>query len=182
MKVYYDWQVVVVVDKLFKYQLKVKMCCMKCQEKVIEEICEVYGVFDVRVERLVSKVVVVVLFLFGLNEYEVLWKVKKIYKKVKFVFLDDKEKLKKQDDEKKKKEEEEKKKKEVEEKKKKEVQDFIFIWKLLVYWVGLYYVFIFVVYVLGEYWFSQNYVFCYYYLLLLNQLEDGYFGNGGQQQ
>lgn len=78
------------------------MCCMKCEEKVLEEICEVYGVFDVKVDRMNSKVVVVVLFFFNiLDEYEVVWKVKKIYRKVKFVELDVSEKFKNEDNKKK---------------------------------------------------------------------------------
>lgn len=175
MKAHHDWQAAVAVDKLPKYQLKVKMCCMKCQEKVIEEIREVYGVFDVRAERLASKVVVVASSPSGLNEHEVLRKAKKIHKKAKFVPLDDKEKPKKQDDEKKKKEEEEKKKKEAEEKKKKEAQDSIFTWKPLVHWAGPYYAPTPVAYAPGEYRPSQNYAPRYYYPPLPNQPEDGYF-------
>jgi hypothetical protein len=41
-----------------RHQLKVRMCCAKCEEKVVEEIWEVRGVFDVMASR-VDKTVVV---------------------------------------------------------------------------------------------------------------------------
>lgn len=65
----------------------------------MEEIQEVYGVFDVRAERLENKVVVVA-SPSGFDEHEVLMKARKIYRKAKYVELDAKEKPKK--DEKKK--------------------------------------------------------------------------------
>jgi len=69
------------------------MCCSKCAEKVVEEILEVNGVFDVRAEYLENKVVVVATPN-GLDEHEVLMKARKINRKAKFVELDAKEKPK----------------------------------------------------------------------------------------
>ncbi|KAG0564495.1 hypothetical protein M758_8G111200 [Ceratodon purpureus] len=128
MKSSQNWQNAVPVDKLQKHQLKVKMCCAKCEEKVVEEIREVHGVFDVRGERFNSKVVVVSMPPpNNLNEHEVLRRARKVDKKARFVDLDAKEKPKTEEQKKKeaeeakkKKEEEEKKKKEAEEKKKRE--------------------------------------------------------------
>ena len=82
-----------------KLQLKVKMCCSKCEEKVIEEIREVRGVFDARAERFASKVVVVEAPQ-GLNDQDVLKKARKADKKAKFVELDAKEKKAQNEDEK----------------------------------------------------------------------------------
>jgi len=90
---HHQWEPAVDVNKLKKYQLKVKLCCSKCAEKVVEEILEVYGVFDVRAEHLENKVVVVATPN-GLDEHEVLLKARKIHRKAKFVELDAKEKPK----------------------------------------------------------------------------------------
>ena len=76
-----------------KHQLKVKMCCSKCEEILIEKIREVRGVFDVRAERREKKVVVVAMP-GGLDEHEVLRKARKVHKKARFVELDAKEKQK----------------------------------------------------------------------------------------
>ncbi|XP_024356822.1 uncharacterized protein [Physcomitrium patens] len=117
MKAHHEWQAAVDINKLPKYQLKVKMCCMKCEEKVLEEIREVHGVFDVKVDRMNSKVVVVALPPPNiLDEHEVLRKAKKIYRKAKFVELDASEKPKNEDNKKK----EDDKKKAEEAKKQKE--------------------------------------------------------------
>ncbi|XP_024403020.1 uncharacterized protein [Physcomitrium patens] len=111
------WQLAVNINNLEKVQLKVKMCCSKCVEKVVEEIREVPGVFNVRAERPSKVVVVKMPKPIEVDCHEVLRKARKIHRKAKFVELDAKEKPKKEDD--KKKEEEKKKKKEAEEKKKK---------------------------------------------------------------
>jgi len=177
MKSTHEWQTAVAVDKLPKHQLKVKLCCLKCEEKVIEEIREVPGVFDVRAERFNSKVVVVASTMSGLDEHEVLRKARKINRKAKFVPLDDKEKPKKGDDDKKKKEEEEKKKKEKEEaeKKKKEAES-IYTFKPSIYWgAPSYYTPSPVAYMPGDYRPSQNYAPRYHYPPLPGQPEDGYF-------
>lgn len=69
------------------------MCCLKCEQIVVERIREVRGVFDVRAERREKKVVVVAMP-GGLDEHEVLKKARKVHKKARFVELDDKEKQK----------------------------------------------------------------------------------------
>jgi hypothetical protein len=134
-----------------KDQLKVKMCCLKCEEKVVEEIREVHGVFDVKAERFNSKVVVVSMpVVNGVNEHEVLRRARKVDKKARFVELDAKERPK--TEEQKKKEVEEKKKKEAEQEKKKEellkkeheaAIANMYIWKPLgpvpLHWDGRYY-------------------------------------------
>lgn len=180
LKTHHEWQAAVPVDKLPKYQLKVKLCCLKCEEKVIEEIREVYGVFDVRAERLQSKVVVVASSPDGLDEHEVLRKARKVHKKAKFVELDAKEKEKpknKADEDKKKKEEEEKKKKEkeAEEKKKKEAESYVYTTMPFVQWAGpSYYQPAPVYFPPGEYRPSQSYAPRYHYPPLPGQPEDGY--------
>lgn len=177
LKAHHEWQAAVSVDKLPKYQLKVKLCCQKCEEIVIEEIREVHGVFDVRAERLQSKVVVVASSPNGLDTHEVLRQAKKIHKKAKFVELDAKEKEKpknKADEDKKK--EEEKKKKEAEEKKKKESESYLYTAMPFVQWAGpSYYSPAPVYFAPGEYRPSQNYAPRYYYPPLPGQPEDGYF-------
>ena len=90
----------VTFGRVQKLQLKVKMCCLKCEEKVIEEIQEVPGVFNVRAERFASKVVVVEAPQ-GLDYHEVLKKARKVDKKAKFVDLDAKEKPKTEEQKKK---------------------------------------------------------------------------------
>ena len=83
------------------------MCCAKCEEKVVEEIREVHGVFDVRGERFNSKVVVVSMPPpNNLNEHEVLRRARKVDKKARFVDLDAKEKPKTEEQKKKEAEEE----------------------------------------------------------------------------
>jgi len=150
MRSSHEWQTAVAVDKLPKYQLKVKLCCLKCEEKVIEEIREVRGVFDVRAERFHSKVVVVASTTSGLDEHEVLRKARKINRKAKFVPLDDKEKPKK-------------KKEEAE-------AEYIYKFKPFVHWgpssyytPSTYYTPSRVAYVPDEYRPSQNYAPRYYY-------------------
>lgn len=146
-----NWQHAVPVDKLKKDQLKVKMCCLKCEEKVVEEIGEVHGVFSVRAERFNSKVVVVYMpVVNGVNEHEVLRRARKVDKKAKFVELDAKERPK--TEEQKKKEAEEKKKKEAEQEMKKKGELLkkeqeaaianMYIWKpppVPLHWDGRYY-------------------------------------------
>jgi len=68
------------------------MCCLKCEEKVKEEIWEVPGVFDVRATR-PKKVIVVSMpeiygGPFGFDENEVLRKARKIDCRAKIVELD----------------------------------------------------------------------------------------------
>ncbi|KAG0564499.1 hypothetical protein M758_8G111400 [Ceratodon purpureus] len=176
MKGTHEWQSATPVDKLPKLQLKVKMCCLKCEEKVIEEIREVPGVFDVRAERLASKVVVVAMPPpIHLDDHEVLRRAKKIHRKAKFVELDAKEKPKK-DDGKKKQDDEEKKKKEADDKKKKEHGETIYTYKPMVYWGGApIYAPQPTPYFPGEYRPSQNYAPRYHYPPLPNQPQDGYF-------
>lgn len=71
------------------------MCCAKCEEKVLEEIWEVPGVFDVRAYRMEDKVVVTAAV--GVDEYAavdayaVLRKARKIDCRARFVELDPKE-------------------------------------------------------------------------------------------
>ena len=74
---------------LQKRQLKVRMCCAKCEEKVLEEIWEASGVFDVKAWRTESKVVVTAMPMpIGLNECQVLRRARKIDCKARFVNLD----------------------------------------------------------------------------------------------
>lgn len=105
MKAHHDWQSAVNINNLEKLQLKVKMCCSKCVEKVVEEILEVRGVFDVRAERPSKVVVVKMPKPIEVDCHEVLRKARQIHRKAKFVELDAKEKPKKEDDKKKKKKE-----------------------------------------------------------------------------
>lgn len=153
--------------------MKVKMCCMKCEEKVIEEIREVPGVFDVRAERLANKVVVVAIPHVNLDEYEVLRRAKKIHRKAKFVDLDAKEKAKKDE---KKKDDDDKKS---DDKKKKEQQqsgDSVYTYKPMVFWGGApIYAPQPTPYHPGEYRPSQNYAPRYHYPPLPNQPQDGYY-------
>ena len=88
-----------------KLQLKVRMCCPKCEEKVLEEIWEVRGVFDVMASRVDKKVVVTAMpslpdgFHYEgrafegregfLDTDEVLRKARKIDCKARFVKLDE---------------------------------------------------------------------------------------------
>ncbi|KAG0556205.1 hypothetical protein M758_11G033800 [Ceratodon purpureus] len=98
----HEWLRTIDFNKLPKYQLKVRMCCPKCEEKVLEEIWEVHGVVDVIAYRADKKVVVTGMperpeagfdsrfegrdgFL---NTDEVLRKAKKIDCRAKFVKLD----------------------------------------------------------------------------------------------
>jgi copper chaperone CopZ len=73
------------------------MCCSKCKEKVVEEILEVDGVFDVRVDSYYDSKVVVVVKPTGLNKEELLRKVRKVSKKARFVKLDAKENAKQEE-------------------------------------------------------------------------------------
>lgn len=93
MRAHHHWETAVDFNKLEKKQMKVHMCCSKCKEIVVEEIMEVYGVFDVKAEYPGSKVVVIAMPN-GFNEYEVLERARKIHKKAKWVPLDASEKPK----------------------------------------------------------------------------------------
>ena len=141
---------------------------------MIEEIQDVPGVFDVRAERLESKVVVVSMPPpNGLDEHEVLKKAKKINKKAKFVELDAKEKPKKEN---KKKEEDGEERKGGEGKKKEKQGETIYTSKPLVYWGGApIYAPQPVPYYPGEYRPSQSYAPRYHYPPLPNQPQDGYY-------
>lgn len=176
MKTHHEWQSATPVDKLPKLQLKVKMCCLKCEEKVIEEIREVPGVFDVRAEWLASKVVVVAMpSPYVLDEHEVLKRAKKIHRRAKYVELDAKEKPKKGDD-KKNKEGEVKKKEGGDNKKPKNEGETVYTYKPMVYWGGApIYAPQPIPYYPGEYRPSQNYAPRYHYPPLPNQPEGGYF-------
>jgi copper chaperone CopZ len=65
---------------------EVKMCCNKCEDKVREEVLDVHGVADVKVDRSASKVAV-----FGKAEQSrVLKKLKKFDKRAKAISVDKK--------------------------------------------------------------------------------------------
>lgn len=93
LKAHRQWEQASDVNKLEKRQLKVKMCCAKCEEIILEKIREVRGVFDVRAERREKKVVVVAMP-GGFDEHEVLKKARKVHRKARYVELDAKEKQK----------------------------------------------------------------------------------------
>ncbi|KAG0556207.1 hypothetical protein KC19_11G034900 [Ceratodon purpureus] len=89
------WLRPVEFNKLPKHQLMVRMCCPKCEEKVVEEIWEAPGVFDVRASWMDKKVVVIAMpEPIVLDEDVVLRRARRIDRKAKFVALDPSERSK----------------------------------------------------------------------------------------
>ncbi|KAG0584583.1 hypothetical protein KC19_3G219800 [Ceratodon purpureus] len=80
-------------NKPQKYQLKVKMCCPKCEEKVYEGFLEIHGLVRVDINRKKNTVLVFAIAS-GLDEQKLLRKARVVDKKARFVPLDVKEKRK----------------------------------------------------------------------------------------
>jgi hypothetical protein len=85
MRAHHEWEAALDVKKLPELHLKVKMCCVKCEEIVVEAIREVPGVFDVRVDRGADRVYVVASTREGPDSVEVVRKAKKVDQKAKIV-------------------------------------------------------------------------------------------------
>lgn len=93
MKIHHQHAAGLHVDKQQqKHQLKVSMCCTKCEEKVLEEIWEAASVSDVRAYWKENKVIVTTIPVpTGLDKDEILRKARKFDRKASFVKLDPKE-------------------------------------------------------------------------------------------